>query len=134
MELINQKVKFSANARSNPELVIDYFPPIGEGEGYTSLELLLCSLSSCISSTVLSLLRARMRRTISALNATATGIVREEHPKAFTHITIELNITSPDVEESEMKTVLAIAEEKLCPVWSMIKGNVEVAVNYQISK
>lgn len=133
LQLINEKLKFSAKARSNPEFVIDYFPPLGDGEGYTSLEVFLSSFSSCISSTVLTLLRARMQKTISALNVVAKGTVREEHPRALTHITVELNITSPDTEKSDVQTALAIAEEKLCPVWAMIKGNVEVAVNYTIS-
>ncbi len=133
LQLINEKLKFSAKARSNPEFVIDYFPPFGDGEGYTSLEVFLSSFCSCISSTVLTLLRAKMKKTISALNVVAKGSVREEHPKALTHIAVEMDITSPDVEKSDVQAALTIAEEKLCPVWAMIKGNVEVTVHYRIS-
>ena len=77
LQLIDEKVKFLAKARTNPELVIDYFPPFGTGEGYTSLELLLASFSSCVSTTVLTILRAKMSKTISVLHVTANGTVRE---------------------------------------------------------
>ena len=134
LQLIDEKVKFLAKARTNPELVIDYFPPFGTGEGYTSMELLLASFSSCVSTTMLTILRAKMSRTISALHITANGTVREEHPKSLSHIHVKLDITSCDLEDAEVKNALVIAEEKLCPVWAMSKGNVVVDVSFQINK
>jgi len=38
LQTIDLKTKFSATARDNQEVIIDYFPPIGTGKGYTSLE------------------------------------------------------------------------------------------------
>ncbi len=35
--LVNDKIKFSGTAGENPPVAIDYTPPIGDGEGYTSL-------------------------------------------------------------------------------------------------
>ena len=83
LQTINEHVKFSAKARSNPEVIIDYFPPFGNGEGYTSLELLLFSFASCVSSTLAIILRSKMQRNVSSIKATAKGNVREEHPKAL---------------------------------------------------
>jgi putative redox protein len=57
VELINNKVKFKGTAKSNIQVFIDYNQPIGDGEGYTSLELLLLSLASCSATSVLTLLR-----------------------------------------------------------------------------
>jgi len=42
--LLNKKAKFSCSADNKPEIIIDYTPPVGDGEGYTSLELLLLEL------------------------------------------------------------------------------------------
>ena len=61
----DDKVKFAAQARSKPEVAIDYFPPFGSADGYTSLELLLMSFSSCVSSTLAIILRNQMKRSVS---------------------------------------------------------------------
>lgn len=62
LQTIDEKAMFSATARENPEITIDYFPPVGTGKGYTSLELLMASFGSCVSTTLLSLLRYRMKK------------------------------------------------------------------------
>ena len=43
----DQKVQYVGAARSNPEITFDYRPPLGEGQGYTPLEMLLMSLAVC---------------------------------------------------------------------------------------
>jgi len=130
LHTVNDKVKFLSNSRDNQEISIDYFPPIGNGEGYTSLELLIISFSSCISSTLLTILRALMHKNVVSLKINAKGFIRDQHPKSQ----LELTLKSQDVEEADVKKALALAEEKLCPVWAMLKGNVEISVSYFINK
>ncbi len=67
IELINQKVKFSCRTRENVPVTVDYTPPIGDDEGYTSLELLLISLSSCIGTSLAVTLR-RMKKNLLDLS------------------------------------------------------------------
>jgi len=134
LQTINDKVKFSAKARSNPEVVIDYFPPFGNGEGYTSLELLLFSFASCVSSTLAIILRSKMQRNVSSIKATAKGKVKEEHPRALSEIQLELSIDSKDTEDSDVQKTLIALEDKLCPVWAMIKGNVKITTRYSICR
>jgi hypothetical protein len=43
--LINDKLHFKATVGENEPISIDYTPPFGNNLGYTSLELLLLSLS-----------------------------------------------------------------------------------------
>lgn len=131
---MDDKVQFAAQARSNPEVIIDYFPPFGTASGYTSLELLLFSFSSCASSTLAIILRSQMKRSVTLINAKAKGHVREEHPKALSKIELELFIKSPDTQEADIEKALAALESKLCPVWAMIKGNVEVKTQFTISR
>lgn len=130
---VNSKVKFDACAPDKPNITIDYFPPVGDGEGYTSLELLMISFASCISTALLSLLRT-MRKTVTALSAHAKGVQREEHPKSLSAIDLTIILTSPDVEEADVRKALAFSEEKYCPVWAMLKGNVEIRVNFEIKQ
>lgn len=134
LQTVNEKIKFSAKARSNPEVIIDYFPPLGDGEGYTSLELLLFSFASCVSSTLAIILRSKMQRNVSSIKATAKGKVREEHPKALSEICLELLIESKDTEETDVEKTLMALEDRLCPVWAMIKGNVVITTTFNICR
>lgn len=129
---IDDKVKFSAQARSNPEVVIDYFPPFGTADGYTSLELLLFSFSSCVSSTLAIILRNQMKRNVASINAKAKGHVKSDHPKALSKIELDLFIESPDTQDLDVEKTLTALEDKLCPVWAMIKGNVEIETSFTI--
>jgi len=130
---IDDRVRFSAKARSNPEVIVDYYPPFGTSEGYTSLELLLFSFSSCVSSTLAIILRGQLKRNVTAINAKAKGYVKDEHPKALSKIELDLSIESSDTQETDVEKTLVALENKLCPVWAMIKGNVEVETRFTIS-
>ncbi len=134
LQTIDDKSMFNATARENPAVKVDYFPPIGTGKGYTSLELLMIAFGSCVSTTLLSLLRYRMKKSVAGLSAEVYGTVREEHPKALKHILLLLKIHSKELSEAEIQAALKIAEDTLCPVWAMIKGNVTVEVKMEIVK
>ena len=123
--LINDRIKFTGTAGDNPPVTIDYTPPIGDGEGYTSLQLFLVSLASCSGSSVALLLR-RYRKTVSGLTVTARGIRRETHPTGFTRVDLTFAITSPDVTDADMEKAVRMSEETFCPVWAMLKTTVKV--------
>lgn len=131
INLLNEKLHFDGNVNGNDPISIDYTPPFGDNLGYTSLELLLLSLSSCIGSAVLIFLR-RMRKSISGFEIKSRGIRREEHPTGFKTITLQLIVKSPDINAEDLDKVIKLSEETYCPVWSMIKGNVDISVNYEI--
>ncbi|HEX2395088.1 MAG TPA: OsmC family protein [Bacteroidales bacterium] len=132
VRLINEKLNFSGIVVGNEPVSIDYIPPLGDNAGYTSLELLLLSLSSCVGSAVLIFLR-KMRKTISSFEINTKGFRKEEHPTGFKTILLEIIIKSQDVSESDLEKVLKLSEETYCPVWSMMKGNVEIKINYKIN-
>jgi putative redox protein len=131
VELINKKLHFNGIAGKNTPVSIDYFPPLGDDLGFTSLEFLLLSLSSCVGSAVLTFLR-KMNKEITGCKILAKGIRKEEHPTGFKSITLDIQITAPDTSSDDMDKVIALAEDKYCPVWSMLKGNVELFINYQL--
>jgi len=39
IKLINQVIKFSCSSENYPEIITDYYPPLGKNEGYKSLQL-----------------------------------------------------------------------------------------------
>ena len=131
ISLINDKLHFTATVGENDPISIDYTAPLGDNLGYTSLELLLLSLSSCVGSSVLTFLR-KMRKSVTACEIHARGIRREEHPTCFKTIYLTVNLISIDTSEEDFKKVLKLSEETYCPVWALLKGNVEIEVKCNI--
>jgi putative redox protein len=129
--LINQKVKFEGRGGENPPVILDYTPPYGDNEGYTSLQLFLISLCSCSGTALIFLLR-KMQKTITDFSVSASGERREEHPTYFKSINLEFTINSPDTSDEDVQKVIALSEEKLCPVWGMIKNTVPVENAFKI--
>ncbi|MDP2235639.1 MAG: OsmC family protein [Bacteroidales bacterium] len=123
--LINSKLHFNGMVDGNQPISIDYIPPIGDGLGYTSLELLLLSFSSCLGSALLTFLR-RMQKNIDGFEINANGVRNTEHPTGFKTITLEILIKSNNTTDSEVSKLIKMAEETYCPVWAMVKGNVKV--------
>lgn len=129
---LDDKVMFSATARDNPQVVIDYFPPVGTGNGYTSLELLMASYGSCLSTAVLTILRHKMKKAVNGVSVEITGTVRDQHPKALQHMQVALTVRAADLCEAEVRQAIQVSEEIFCPVWAMIKGNVEITIDVTI--
>ncbi len=133
VELTNQKVQFNGISMSNPDMPItfDYKPPIGDGQGYTGLELLLMSFAGCSGTSVVYLLR-KMGKNISGFNVRAKGVRRDQPPLTFQKIFLEFIIHSKDTEDANVQKAIEMSEESVCPVWQMVKNNVEVETGFKV--
>ncbi|MHB8986915.1 MAG: OsmC family protein [Eubacteriales bacterium] len=133
VNLTNQKVQFTGVSSSNPDrpITFDFKPPIGGGQGYTGLELLLLSFAGCIATTILYLLR-KMGKNISGFKVYAIGIRRDQPPIKFEKIFFEFILNSRDTEDADIQKAIQLAEESVCPTWQMVKNNVEVITEYKI--
>jgi len=130
-ELMNDKMMFRCTSGDNPEVITDYTPPLGDGQGYTSLELFLASLCSCLGGAAAVFLR-RMGKKVDGMTVDAKGVRRKEHPTGFETIDLTVTVVSGDAEDADVAKVLALAEASYCPVIGMIKGNVQVSVSHEI--
>ncbi len=133
LTLVNEKLNFHGLCEGQQPLSIDYIAPLGDNLGYCSLELLLLSLSSCVGSAVLTFLR-KMKKTITSFNIQTKGFRKSEHPTAFKKIVLNIQITSSDATDEEIKRVINLAEETYCPVYAMLKGNVDIEINFKLYK
>jgi putative redox protein len=133
IRLVNDKLNFTGSVAGNNPISIDYIAPLGDDLGYTSLELLLLSFSSCLGSAMLTFLR-RMNRNITDFEIKAKGLRNEEHPTGFKSIHLYISLRSPDVTEQDVNKVIALSEDKYCPVWSMIRGNTAIETTFAINK
>lgn len=127
----NQKLGYAAALRSLPPIAIDYIPPLGDGQGYLPLEMLLMSLGACSGGTIGLLLR-KMGKTVSSINVNVKGTRRERHPTSFQKIHLEFTVTSADTKDADVQKSIRLAEESVCPVWAMIKNNAEITSEYKI--
>jgi putative redox protein len=133
IHLINNSIKFSSKSENYPEIISDYYPPLGNNEGYKPLELFLMSFGTCASGTILPLLR-RMQKSIESYTMKVEGTRKTEHPTGFSKIMLKIIIKSHDVSEDDLQKAVKLSEEKFCPVWSMIKNNVRVETEFQIER
>ena len=131
VKLVNQKIRLTGSSRNNPEITMDYFPPYGDGDGYTGLELLLVSLGGCSSTAIVFLLR-KMSKTVSDFRVNLKGIRREQAPLSFKEIYIEFILESDNTKDAELQKAIQISEESFCPVWAMIKNSVVIKTNFKI--
>jgi putative redox protein len=131
IQLLNEKLHFEGNVDGNEPVSIDYTPPLGDNLGYTSLELFLLSLSSCIGSAILVLLR-KMKKNIEFFEINSTGYRNEEHPTGFHTIKMQVNLKSNNINPDEMQKVIDLIKG-ICPVLSMLEANIKVIIEYNIS-
>jgi putative redox protein len=127
----NQKLGYTGGLRSLSPITIDYIPPLGDGQGYLPLELLLMSLASC-SGGVVGLLLRKMGKTVTGIKVNAKGVRRDHHPTSFQKIFLEFIVDSCDTKDDDVQKSIKLAEESLCPVWAMVKGSVEIMTEYKI--
>ena len=133
VSLVNDKVKFLASTNLQPEREIpfDYVPPVGDGDGYLGLELLLTSFAGCVSTAIVFLLR-RMGHTVTAYKMKAEGI-RRETPISLEKINAEISLGNAAIPDTDVQKVIALAAG-ISPVWLAIKNNVEVSLTYKTER
>jgi putative redox protein len=132
LNLVNDRLHFEGGVEGNTPVSIDYIPPFGDNLGYTSLELVMLSLSSCVATALLIFLR-RQGKNIESFSVKSEGTRRQTHPTALEEIHLYICIKSPDLETGEFDKVLTLVENA-CPVWYMIKEKTRVIIHHQINE
>ncbi len=133
IQLLNEGVKFKSVVEGKTEIITDYLPPYGDGLSPLPLEVFLVSFGTCAGGTISTLLK-KMNKQVQDLQLVVQGKRREEHPLCFEEIKLIISVTSVDITQEDLIKVVNLAEEKFCPVWAMIKGNVKVVHEICIKK
>jgi len=130
IRLLNEKLHFEGKVDGNEQVSIDYTPPLGDNLGYTSLELFLLSLSSCIGSAILVMLR-KMKKNIDFFEINSTGYRNEDHPTGFHTIRMQVNLESDNITSADMTKAIDLIKN-ICPVLSMLDEKVNVIIDHKI--
>lgn len=133
IHLENEKLRFSAASPGKQEMITDYLPPYGEGDGYYPMELFLIALATCAGGTILSLVR-KFGKKIESYDVHITGEENTEHPKSFSMIRMDIYVKSPDAQMGDFEKAGVMTEKKYCPVWAMIRGNVDVVTAFHLNE
>ena len=114
------------------EVVADY--PLEQGQATAGMkppELLLASLAACVGSVVALLLR-RMGQPVTRLEVVARGNRRDQHPTLLTDVSVKFPVHGAGVDAEAVSKASVQADEKLCPVWTMLKPNTAITTSYVV--
>lgn len=101
--------------------------PEGQRTGQSPTELLLSALSGCAAVDIVMMLKKRRKR-IDKFEVEVNGTRQESVPRYFTAIHSHYVVTSPDVEEEELRKVAELALMKYCSVGASLKSELTFSV------
>ena len=111
---------------------MDY--PMMEGEvaiGPTPLTMLLASLAACSLNSVMAVL-TKMKQPVTGMTVDARAIRRTEHPTVLSDIVLEF-VVEGSVDPFAVGRALHLSEERLCPVWNMLKSSTAIKADFRLT-
>ena len=114
------------------DVLMDY--PMGSGEslaGPTPLTMLLASLAACSVNSVMAVLN-RMHQPVADLIVEAHATRSTEHPTVLREISLAFTVKGDAGDPAAVSRALQLSEERLCPVWNMLKANTPIEAGFRI--
>lgn len=114
-----QDMSFEATV-NNHKITLDAAEAVGgQDRGPRPKPLLLVSLGGCTGMDVVSMLK-KMRVSYDGLNVEVEGDMTEEHPKVYSHITINYIFTGKDLPMDKLEKAVSLSMERYCGVTAML--------------
>ncbi|MDH5603222.1 MAG: OsmC family protein [Cyclobacteriaceae bacterium] len=110
---------------------IDMYDP-GNKKAQSPTELLLSALAACSAVDMAEILKKR-KKTFSSFHIETRGTRREEHPRAFTSITMRFVLVSENVTREELLKNARLIVDKYCSVATTIKGVATIEVEADVN-
>jgi putative redox protein len=126
-----QDNQFVATGSGGHSVVVD---APGSRETWTGMkptELLLAAVASCTGVDVIGILQ-KARQQVTSLRVTATGVQREELPRAFTKIDVHYEVRGHAIQAGVVERAIALSEEKYCSVAATVRGVATITTSYTI--
>ncbi len=103
----------------------------GENNATRPMELIAFGLAGCTSMDVISILQKK-KQDVKDFQVKVHAERAEEHPKVFTHVTIEYLITGKDVNAAAVLRAIELSAEKYCPAHAMLSKAFPIKLVYKI--
>ena len=126
------KMSFDGTADTGFTLPLGSDPSVGgDNDGFRPLELFLVGLAGCTAMDVISILRKK-RQEVTEFTVTAEAERANEHPKVFTKIHLQYQVTGKDIDEAALQRAIELSETRYCPAQAMLMHSVTINNTYSI--
>jgi len=116
-----QKMSFDGTADSGFTLPLGTSPAVGgDDDGFRPLELLAIGLAGCTAMDVISILKKK-KQDVESFEVKVSADRADDHPKVFTHLTIEYILSGKDLSRSAVERAVELSADKYCPAQAMFK-------------
>ena len=122
----NGRLSFTGTAETGFSLPLGTEPSLGgDNDGFRPLELMALSLAGCTAMDVISVLQKK-RQDVTAFEVRVHAERAEEHPRIFTHVTVEYLVTGHHVDPVAVNRSIELSATKYCPAQAMLSKAVEI--------
>lgn len=113
------RMSFDGSSDSGFTVPLGTTPEVGgDDDGFRPLELLAVGLAGCTAMDVVSIL-SKKRQELTNFEVRVHADRQNEHPKVFTHLTIEYVLSGNDLSREAVERAVQLSAEKYCPAQAM---------------
>lgn len=114
------RLSFDGKAESGFTVPLGTTPDVGgDNDGFRPMELMALSLAGCTAMDVISIL-SKKRQAVSDFRVEVKAERAAEHPKVFTHATIEYHVSGKGVQEEAVVRAIELSATRYCPAQAML--------------
>ena len=115
------KMSFEGSTDSGFSVPLGSIPEIGgDNNGFRPMELIAIGIAGCTAMDVISILQKKHQE-VTSFEVLVHGERATEHPKVFTHLTIEYVIGGNNLSKEAVERAVELSETKYCPAQAMFK-------------
>jgi Predicted redox protein, regulator of disulfide bond formation len=127
-----KRMSFEGSSDSGFTVPLGTTPEVGgDDDGFRPLELLAIGLAGCTAMDVISIL-TKKRQEVTSFEVKVHVDRQDEHPKVFTHLTIEYILCGKDLSEEAVERAVQLSAEKYCPAQAMFAKIVPIDLKITI--
>lgn len=128
------RMTFTGSADSNFPVQLGTDPAVGgDNDGLRPMELIAIGLAGCTAMDVISILQKK-RQDVTGFEVRVHTTRADEHPKVFTHITIEYLIEGRNIDPAAVERAMELSETKYCPAQAMLGKAAPIELTYKITE
>jgi putative redox protein len=103
----------------------------GDDDGFRPMELIATGLAGCTAMDTISILQKK-RQEVTDFEVKVHAERANDHPRVFTHINIEYQVTGHGVDEGAVLRAIQLSAKRYCPAQGMLSQIVPIELEYQI--
>jgi len=122
--------QFMTETGSGHQFIID---EPASNTGPKPVELLAAALAGCTALDVITILRNKKHKNVTAYEVSVEAEQQQFPPQVFTHVRIHHSVTGEDVDARSVADAIELSETKYCSVGAMVRqSGAEISTTYSI--